>query len=240
MLRLAINKNKMYYPLFLDLRYSKCLIIGGGRVGVRKASTLLEAMAQEVLVLDPNGFAEIWDDLQHFTQLKMEKRHFQEQDLHSKSLVFACTAKKDLNTLIAKLCIERGIFCNCVDAPLHGNCIVPALAHAKGTNHNDSTLMAALSTQGASPAWSRLLRTELETWLKPHAPMTSFLGRLRPLVLNLSQKTDTNTALFRALVHSPLRHHLNNGKKKECVLLLEELLPPNLHKYIGELLDGII
>ncbi len=225
----------MYYPLFLDLSRSACLIIGGGEVGFRKAQSLLKAQALSVLVLDTKGFAS-WEELRAYPQLRLETRPFTEHDLESKSLVFACTGQKDFNAYVAQCCADRHILCNCVDAPRKGNCIVPALARTTGKKPTDCTLMAALSTEGASPAWSKVLRKELEAWLAPHGPMTVFLGRLRPLVLALGQETKDNTALFRALVHSPLREYLAKNDLQDAKILLQELLPHTLHIHIEELL----
>ncbi len=233
----------MYYPLFIDISKSYCLIVGAGEVGLRKAKGLLEANVKDLLLLDIHEKSPAWDAYAHYEQWHFEKRCFTEQDLEGKSLVFACTGQKELNAHIAALCQERGILCNCVDAPRKGNCIVPALAQCacEGTNSitAGSTLMAALSTEGASPAWARVLREELEAWLKPHAPMTRFLGKLRPLVLALEQDTRHNTALFRALVNSPLRHHLAEKNTEQSYKLLENMLPKSLHKHIAELLHDI-
>ncbi len=229
----------MYYPLFLDLQQSACLIVGGGEVGLRKAKSLLEANAHSVLVLDTKEVEAAWESLRQYGQLRLETRPFTEQDLEGKMLVFACTGQKIINGHIAQLCAERRILCNCIDAPRQGNCIVPALAHVAGKRPTDSPLMAALSTAGASPAWSRVLRKELEAWLRPHGPMTVFLGRIRPLVLALGYTTKDNTALFRALVHSPLRDYLSTGNSKAAHKLLQDMLPHALQQHIEELLQEI-
>ncbi len=229
----------MYYPLFIDVQKCACLIVGGGEVGFRKAQSLLKAGACRVLVLDIEPFNDYWNDLAH-SSLELEKRLFNEADLQGMSLVFACTGNKDFNAKLSELCAQQNILCNCVDAPSKGTFIVPALAKIEGKCVEDSCLMAAVSTEGASPAWSRFLRMELEQWLKPYAPMTIFLGRLRPLVLGLKRNTKDNTLLFRTLVHSPLRQYLADGQVAQCRLLLRKLLPTDLHKHIAELLYDII
>ncbi len=229
----------MYYPLFIDVQKFSCLIIGGGEVGFRKAQSLLKAGASHVLVLDIEPFSDYWYDIE-CTSLVLESRPFVEADLRDKGLVFACTGNKQFNAEIAELCAQKQILCNCVDAPRKGTFIVPALAKIEGKSIEDNCLMAALCTEGASPAWSRFLRMELEQWLKPYAPMTIFLGRLRPLVLGLKQETKDNTLLFRTLVQSPLRRYLAHGQLTQCQLLLHELLPTALHKHIAELLHDII
>ncbi len=238
----------MYYTLALDIRRMPCLIVGAGAVGLRKAQGLLKAGAQDVLVLDKgvsaeSAIAKEWEALCESTCVRFECREFTDADVHGKRLVFTCTSQRQLNAHIAALCAQRGILCNCTDAPLEGDCIVPAVARVDaGENGNtrESAISAALMTDGASPAWSRVLREELEEWLRPHLPMTRLLGRLRPLVLALQKETGHNTTLFRALVQSPLRHALAQKDEAQCVALLQNILPMSLHRHIAELLYGLI
>ncbi len=69
--------------------------------------------------------------------------------------------------------------------------------------------------------------------------MSRFMGRLRPLVLALGDKTEHNTALFRTLVASPLQELLGKGDVEACRRLLRDALPPTLHVHLGELLDDL-
>ncbi len=226
----------MYYPIFLNIEHTKCLIVGAGKVGLRKAKVLLEAKAKEILVIDNNGFSEDWQKILQSPHIKYEVCNFDPAHIKGCGLVFACTTNTELNTSIAKLCAAQNILCNCVDAPLEGNFIVPALAKAKG----DNTLMAAISTEGASPAWARVLRKELQDWLTPYAPMTTLLGRLRPLVLDLGYDSEHNKQIFRALVNSKLHEYLVNGDITNCEKLLQDILPKDLHNNMAELLHDII
>ena len=49
---------KSYYPLFLDIRGKRCVVVGGGSVALRKVSTLLEYGAS-VLVISPSVCPEL-------------------------------------------------------------------------------------------------------------------------------------------------------------------------------------
>ncbi len=228
----------MYYPLFLDIRHIKCLIVGAGNVGLRKAKSLVAANAKHILVLDTNVFTTPWQDLANEHNMELVVEQFNPHHLQGCGLVFACTTQKTLNSHIAKLCAEQNILCNCVDAPHAGNFIVPAVA--KASLSHDNYLMAALSTEGASPAWARVLRKELEQWLKPHAPMTILLGKLRPLLLALNYDSEHNTQIFRSIVESPLREYIAINDRINCKELLERLLPETLHNNITELLQDVI
>lgn len=219
----------MYYPLFLDLGSSRCLVVGAGRVGLRKTAALLKADPAEVLVLDPRPFGTEWRRLLH-PALRLETRPFRAEDVSGRSLVFACAGARDVNAAVTEVCARQGVLCNCADAPQEGNCIVPATAR-KGD------LTAALSTNGGSPAWARVLRHEMEEWLAPRAAMTALLARLRPHVLALGEDTGQNTDLFRRLARSaPLRRALTEADTERCRALLLDMLPDALHPLIPELL----
>ena len=220
-----------YYPLFLDLSRTKCLVIGAGAVGRRKIGLLLESGVRELLVLDPD--LQDTASLPGHPALVFEARGFVPEDLAGCALVFAVSGSREANAAIAAACAERGIFCNCADAPLEGTCIVPATARV-----GEMTL--AISTGGASPAYARALRKELEGWLREKAPLASLLGRIRPRLLALEKDTRHNTKLFRALVRSRLGAALAAKDATRCEALLAAMLPEDLHPWIAEFLDGLV
>lgn len=223
----------MYYPLFLDLSAARCLVVGAGGVGLRKSAALLAARTAELLVVDTDEPGPAWDPLRAHAALRMEKRPFAPEDVLGRTLVFACTSARAVNAAVAAACASNNILCNCADAPLEGNCIVPATARR-------GDLTVALSTGGGSPAWARVLRQELEIWLEPREAMTRFLARLRPHVLALGDDTGQNTALFRALAHSPLRQALADRDGERCRATLRDMLPDALHPFIPELLHDLL
>lgn len=225
-------------------------MVGAGAVGLRKARTLLAAGPASLLVLDITAPDAQWDELRTYPDLRLETRSFRPEDVHGRSLVFACTGNRTVNARVAEACQERGILCNVADAPQEGSFIVPATArrahscegnaHTHEHSDNPHELMAALSTAGGSPAWAKILREELEEWLTPRLPMTIVLARLRPLVLALGEDTGQNTSLFRTLVRSPLRQHLAERDGQACRLYLRKALPDALHPHIPELLYDLV
>ncbi|MCL2124295.1 MAG: bifunctional precorrin-2 dehydrogenase/sirohydrochlorin ferrochelatase [Desulfovibrionaceae bacterium] len=220
-----------YYPLFLDLSRARCLVVGAGAVGRRKIAALLEAGVRELLVLDPEPAESAL--LPDHPALLFEARCFRPEDLAGCALVFAASCSRETNAAVAAACAEQGNFCNCVDAPLEGSCIVPATARA-------GDMMLALSTGGASPAYARHLREELEGWLHDKAPLAALLGRIRPRLLALEKDTMQNTALLRALVQSGIGAALAAGDLARCTQLLAAALPEELHPWMAEFLDGLV
>lgn len=246
-----------HYPLFLDLRTVRCLVVGAGAVGRRKIASLLACEPLEVLVIDPaldlelaegaatrgagaastatpaapdEGEAAFW---QH-PRLRCLQRTVEEDDLDGRGLVFAATGDRTTNAALAAACARRGIWCNVADAPDESTFLVPA-------SLKQGRVELALSTGGASPALTRWLREELEQWLETRfAPLAEVLARLRPLVLALGRETGHNTALFRALVRSELPQALATRDSTRCRELLRLHLPEELHCRITELLHGLV
>lgn len=220
-----------YYPLFLDLGRARCLVVGAGAVGRRKVDALLEAGVRELMVLDPEPAERVL--LPEHPALIFEARCFRPDDLSGCALVFAASGSREVNAAVAAACAEWGIFCNCADAPLEGNCIVPVTGRV-------GEMALALSTGGASPAYARFLREELEAWLHEKAPLATLLGRIRPRLLALERDTMHNTTLFRELVRSGIGAALAAGDLNRCRELLAAALPEELHPGIAEFLDGLV
>ncbi len=135
----------MLYPAFLELKNQSVLVVGGGNVGLRKAQGLLEAGAL-VKVVSPRFLPE-------FDSLSIEKleRVFEPFDLDGTLLVFACTDSNALNDEVARLALERGIFCNHASHPENGNLRLGAVHRAGGT-------VAAFSSGKELPLLAQALR----------------------------------------------------------------------------------
>ena len=215
-----------YYPVFLELSGKSCLVVGAGAVGCRKIASLLECPIERLHVID---LAEPDTNLQVLLEDKrvsFTKRPFTPSDVEGCALVFAATSNRQTNDAVARACAERGILCNCADAPKDSSFIVPALVE-------QGNIAIALSTGGASPALARKIRGERYTGI------SELLMRLRPLVLALHHETRQNTTLFRSIVDSPLSEALQRRDRQTCESLLRELLPIELHPYIMELLHDL-
>ena len=231
-----------YYPMFMDLSGARCLVVGAGRVGRRKLSTLLECGPALVLVLDtspealrlarevprPEGCA-----------LICEARAFAPSDADGMTLAFAATPSAQVNSEVARACRERGVPCNTAVAldGDGGSFLVPSRVEA-------GPLVLALSTGGASPALARALREDLESWLDRGYPLLiRLLEALRPRVLALGMGSDADARVFRAACAMPLRARLLEalaaGDHALADSLLRPVLPDGLDFSSKEILHGM-
>jgi siroheme synthase-like protein len=135
-----------YYPIFLDLRGKRVLVVGGGPVGARKAQGLLDAGAVVTLVSP---------DLSRELPLHWKKRRFRASDLDGQALAFAATNDRRVNARIAIQAKQRGIPVNVADSPDECDFIVPARIRRGG-------FQLAISTGGENPRASAALRRKLE------------------------------------------------------------------------------
>lgn len=138
-----------YYPIFLDLAGKPVLVVGAGKVALRKTKGLLEAGAS-VTVVAPRAE-------QEFAHLAvtLRSRRFRVADMDGAVLVFAATDDRRVNHRVAEAAARRGIPVNVADAPSECAFIVPA----RITRGN---LQIAISTGGESPRLAATLRRKIE------------------------------------------------------------------------------
>ncbi|WP_415712849.1 precorrin-2 dehydrogenase/sirohydrochlorin ferrochelatase family protein [Maridesulfovibrio sp.] len=223
-----------YYPIFLKVKNRKCLLVGAGEVGVRKLKSILECGPAEISVLDTAAPGLDMLEISRDPRVTFEQRPFRDNDLDDVFMAFACTSNTEVNRRMAELCAEKNILCNIADFPAGSNFIVPSVIR-----QGDLTL--AVSSGGATPAFTKKIRRDLQDIFGPHyAAFITLMGRIRPLVLDLGKETSHNTALFRQLVASPILDELEVGNVDRVKDVLAETLPHELVPRIPELIDDLI
>jgi siroheme synthase-like protein len=140
-------------PLFLKLEGRDVLVVGAGAVAERKITSLLEARAR-VRVVSP----EATEGVQRAAAdgaLRWERRPFADADADGAWLVFAATGDAGIQRRAAEAATTRRIFCVAVDDP-------PNASAYSGAVVCRPPFLVAISSQGATPALTRLLREVIE------------------------------------------------------------------------------
>jgi siroheme synthase-like protein len=138
-----------HYPIFLNLKDRPVLIIGGGKVALRKARGLVEAGAR-VTVVAPEWLPE-FDSL----PVRIVPRRFRASDLAGALLVFAATDDRLTNHRIGIAAKGKGVFANIADCAAECDFVVPSRVHR-------GNVQIAVSTGGTNPRISAALRKKLE------------------------------------------------------------------------------
>ena len=147
------SKPPVYYPIFLNIQGKKCVVVGGGKVALKKVKMLLECGAK-VVVISPKMHRDL-TRLAKGEAIQWIERGYEQGDLKGAIIVIAATDEEETNKRIANEGKERGIFSNVVDHSELSDFIVPSFFRRGG-------LTVAISTSGMSPALARKVRTTLE------------------------------------------------------------------------------
>ena len=150
------NHNGIHINLFLSGR--PCLVVGGGKVALRKIEFLLEADAK-VAVVSPEVCSELAELIER-GRITHTVRPFEAHDVEGASLVYAATNSRVVNREVLACCREKNILCCCVDGNwAEGDFTTPA-----STRHNQ--LMLSVSSGGNDCRQSKMVKNSLARHLK--------------------------------------------------------------------------
>jgi len=205
-----------YYPVSLDVKNRKCLVVGGGGVGTRKVMTLLDCGAK-VTVVSPDVRENLLE-LADSGLLILEKRHYLKTDLAGMFLVIGTTDDEELNRQISMDAENLNMLCNIADRPKVCNFILPSIV-----NRGDLTI--SISTSGKSPALAKRLRIELEEQFgNEYAVLLRLMGAIRKKLLSQKHEPEAHKQLFEQLISRGLLDMICGNQKDKIDSLLCEVL----------------
>ncbi|MBL7180587.1 MAG: bifunctional precorrin-2 dehydrogenase/sirohydrochlorin ferrochelatase [Desulfobacterales bacterium] len=205
-----------YYPVYLDIRKRKCLVVGGGSVGTRKVMTLLSCGADVTVV--STVISATLQKLADSGSILLKKRPFQASDLEGMFLVFGATDNEALNRQIHAAAERLGLLCNIADRPENCNFILPSIV-------NRGDLIIAISTSGQSPAFAKKLRKDLETVFgNEYADFLKLMGAVRKKLLSRDHQPEVHKPLFEELIDRNLLALIKDRKHEDINALLLEIL----------------
>ncbi|MGQ0538937.1 MAG: siroheme synthase CysG [Gemmatimonadaceae bacterium] len=183
-----------YYPVFLDLRQRRAVVIGAGAVAAQKVQGLLEAGAH-VTVVSPVISAAL-ESLAASGAIAVERRSYRPGDLARAVIAVAATDNRKVNAAIWREAEIRGTLLNAVDDVDHCHFIAPSV-------HRQGDIAVAVSSGGKCPALAVRLREKIAPLVTgEHATLADFLGAVRPEVAELSLDAEQRRSLWYAIVDS--------------------------------------
>jgi siroheme synthase-like protein len=142
-----------FYVACLKLRGRRCVVVGGGAIGLEKVEGLL-ACAGDVTLITPDAVPAL-QELAREGSLRWERRPYAgAADLEGVFLAIAATGDTEVNIRVWEDAERRAMLVNVVDVPPLCNFILPALVRR-------GPLAIAISTAGASPALAKRMRREV-------------------------------------------------------------------------------
>ena len=160
-----------FYIACLRLKGRRCLVVGGGDVGLEKVEGLLACDADVTLVA-PEAHRAL-AELAAEGSIRWERRRFEPADLDGSLIAIAATNDTDVNIRVFDEAEERAMLVNVVDVPPLCNFILPAIVRT-------GPLAVAISTAGASPALAKRMKREIsELFGEPYATLAVLLNDAR-------------------------------------------------------------
>ncbi len=135
------------FPIALHGERLTALVVGGGRVGTRKALSLAEAGAQ-VVVVAPEISSEL-EEAKRDRRVTVVRATYSSDQIDRAMLVVAATDSRQVNTQVALDAHARGKLVNITDFPDEGNFHTMAL-------HKSGDVTIAVSAGGVPGAASRI------------------------------------------------------------------------------------
>ncbi|MFN7136613.1 MAG: bifunctional precorrin-2 dehydrogenase/sirohydrochlorin ferrochelatase, partial [Thermomonas sp.] len=180
------------FPLFLDLRDRRVLVVGGGAVAARKIAALREAGAAVAVVaprLDPALAA-----LAGQGAIAHVADRFAPEQLDDAWLLIAATDDRAVNQAVAAAAAARRLWVNVVDDAALASAQLPARVQR-------GPLQLAISSGGAAPMLARHLREWLEVQLDDAwAALAQLLAGWRPRIRARFPQPAARRAFFERLL----------------------------------------
>src|ERR687888_2598172 len=160
-----------FYIACLRLTGRRCVVVGGGDVGLEKVEGLLACDA-DVTLIAPDAIAPL-RELAEEGSIGWERRPYATGDLEATFLVIAATSDTDVNVRVFEDAERRAMLVNVVDVPPLCNFILPAIVRT-------GPLAIAISTAGASPALAKRIKAEVaELFGEEYATLAIMLNDVR-------------------------------------------------------------
>lgn len=205
-----------YYPIFINLKHKKCIIIGGGHVAERKVKGLIDTGAH-IIIVSPY----ITDELALLAKegkIIHLKKNYEKNDIKDAFLVIGATDSRNVNEEIRNDCRKHDIPANIVDSPEDCTFTVPSVIKR-------GPLTITISTDGKSPALSKKIRKEIENiYGEEYGKFAVLLGNLRERIQKEIPEEKERKSLWEKLLEANIPSLIKEGKDKEIEELVEKII----------------
>jgi precorrin-2 dehydrogenase / sirohydrochlorin ferrochelatase len=182
-----------FYIACLKLTGRRCLVVGGGEVGLEKVEGLLACDGKVVLVA-PEAEPEL-ERLAAEGSIEWDRRAYRPEDLEDTFMVIAATNDSEINIGVFHDADRRAMLVNVVDVPPLCNFILPAIVRT-------GPLAIAISTAGASPALAKRMKREVsELFGEEYARLAVLLNEARGWAKGTLPTYQDRKAFFEGIVN---------------------------------------
>lgn len=217
-----------YYPLMLDVRNRRALVIGGDDIAAGKAAALV-ACGASVTVL-ASDFSPALLAMRERAEVVLLSRPYRPGDLTGAFVVVAATNDPQLIEAIWSEAQQNGQLVNIVDVPERCTFIVPSVLRR-------GPLTIAVSTGGTNPSLAKRIRQSLETMFPPvYDDYLRLAAILRGYLRRQGISYERRDSFFGEFYQSEVLELLAAGDERAALDIVLELLQPYHIEGIQEML----
>ncbi len=205
-----------YYPVMLDIRGRKAIVVGGDKVAAEKVASLAASGAQ-VSALSPTFCHELLQQAEA-GWVTLWQKAYEPGDLAGAFVVVAVASSPELVEAVWTETQQRGQLVNVVDVPARCTFILPSILRRE-------QLTVAVSTEGASPGLAKRIRQELEDYFpNAYGPYVRLAALARALLRNSGVSYEQRDAFFADFFASDVLAQLVKGNGTEVLAVTADLL----------------
>ena len=182
-----------FYIACLKLTGRRCVVVGGGDIGLEKVEGLLACDGRVVLVA-PEAHPEL-ERLATEGSIEWIRREYETGDREATFIAIAATNDTDVNIAVFDDAERRAMLVNIVDVPPLCNFILPAIVRT-------GPLAIAISTAGASPALAKRMKAQIAAeYGEPYARLAVLLNEVRGWAKGTLPTYQDRKAFFEGIVN---------------------------------------
>ena len=203
------------YPINLDVAGKSCVIVGGGKVALRKIRGLLEVGAR-VKVIAPEICAEV-EELFRRGEIFWTRENFSPELLSDELILIAATNSLEINRQACEAAQARKILVNVVN-DTGGNFNVPSRIRL-------GDFLLTISTGANSPAFSKFVRQMLEAELGENFDAgLEIISQARREVKRLLPNQSAREKFWREILTAEVWQLLKSGELDKLKIFFDEAI----------------
>ena len=206
-----------FFPILFQLEDQRCLVVGGGKVGLRRWRSLVSAGAI-VDVVSPDCLDELRDLLAAHEGELVESEYDESCMRDDYFCVVAATDSRQVNREVAAHARARHIPVNVASERSACDFIFPAVI-------DRDPIMIAISNSGGSPVLSRILRQQLNQFLPDaYGELSKFVGEHRAEINATIADEKTRVDFWQNVLQGAIAEAIFSGNQDQAICLLRQAL----------------
>src|SRR5262245_35170833 len=206
----------MFYPIYLNLKNRRVVVIGGGDVAERKVESLL-GTGSSITVVSPVVTPRL-ASLAEENRIQLHLRIYSAGDCKHAALVFSATDDAEVSAAVFEEAARAGALVNTADQPALCDFIMPAVVRR-------GDIAVAISTGGTSPGLAGQLRQKIASIIGPeYTKFGQLLSQAREEIRRRVPDAQQRKAMHYRILNSDIIDRLKRNDGAGAEQRLKEII----------------